>query len=310
MDRRAARRTATMPHVEGVSHRYVEAGDLLMHVAEAGSGPVMVMLHGWPQHWYEWRHLIPQLAKHRRLVMPDLRGFGWSEAPPGGYKKEEMAADVASALDALEIEEYELVGHDWGAYIGFLLALREPQRVKRYLAMSMTPPWVDGAALRPYFYRLGYMALLDKPVLSPLLLQRLPGMVRLFLTLGTVRRGTWTRAEQDAFAEHVREPARAAASSALYRAFTLGEGVAQARGRYDNERLTVPTRLLVGDHDVLPPSVFTGWEPYADDMHVKPIAGAGHYIVDEQPEVVLDNILEFFDIKQKRAAPRTARSSK
>ena len=120
-----------MPHVEGVSHRYVEAGDLLMHVAEAGSGPVMVMLHGWPQHWYEWRHLIPQLAKHRRLLMPDLRGFGWSEAPPGGYKKEEMAADVASALDALEIEEYELVGHDWGAYIGFLLALREPQRVKR-----------------------------------------------------------------------------------------------------------------------------------------------------------------------------------
>jgi pimeloyl-ACP methyl ester carboxylesterase len=281
-----------------------------MHVAEAGSGPPMVLLHGWPQHWYEWRHVIPQLARHRRLVMPDLRGFGWSEAPPSGYKKEEMAADVASALDALEIEEYELVGHDWGAYIGFLLALREPERVKRYLAMSMTPPWVDAAPMRPYIYRLGYMALLDKPVLSPLLLARVPALVRLMLRLGSVNRSSWTRAELDAFAEGVREPARAAASSALYRAFTTQELVPLARGRYRSERLTVPTRLLVGDHDVLPAAAFNGWQRYADNMELKALPGAGHYIADEQPGIVIDNIRDFFGIKEKRAAARTARSSK
>ena len=297
-----------MPEVPGVRHRYVEAGDLLMHVAEAGSGPTMVLLHGWPQHWYEWRHLIPELARHRHLVIPDLRGFGWSEAPPGGYRKDDMATDVLRLLDALEVDKFDLVAHDWGAYIGFFLALREPERVRRYLAMSMTPPWLDAGPVLRRLHRLGYMAVLDKPVLSPLLLRH-TALVRLVLTLGVADRSTWTEGEIEAFVDPIREPARAAASSALYRAFTTREGIPLLLGRYRSQRLTVPTRLLVGDHDVFPPEAISGWEPYAEDMGVETLVGTGHFIVDERPELVLDHVRDLFDIKEKRAAKKTARST-
>src|SRR5919106_1697015 len=82
---------AGMPEVPGVEHRFVEANGLRMHVAEAGDGDPVVMLHGWPQHWYEWRHLIPPLAAQYRVICPDLRGLGWTDAPPRGYEKENLA---------------------------------------------------------------------------------------------------------------------------------------------------------------------------------------------------------------------------
>src|SRR5687767_14115632 len=78
------------PEVQGVSHRFVDAGGLHMHVAEAGEGEPVVLLHGWPQHWYEWRRQIPALAQHYRVICPDLRGFGWTDAPASGYEKENL----------------------------------------------------------------------------------------------------------------------------------------------------------------------------------------------------------------------------
>jgi pimeloyl-ACP methyl ester carboxylesterase len=129
------------PHVDGVTHRQVRTRGIDFHVAEAGSGDdVVLCLHGWPQHWYEWRHLMPALADRHRVLALDLRGFGWSDAPRDGYEKEEMATDVLAVLDALGIERVKLVGHDWGAWIGFLLCLRAPQRFERYLALNILPP--------------------------------------------------------------------------------------------------------------------------------------------------------------------------
>jgi pimeloyl-ACP methyl ester carboxylesterase len=101
-----------LPAVEGVTHRWVQARGLTFHVAEAGGGedPVL-LLHGWPQSWYEWRSLMPALADRHRVVAMDLRGFGWSDAPRRGYEKENLADDVLAVLDELGIER---VGHDWG----------------------------------------------------------------------------------------------------------------------------------------------------------------------------------------------------
>lgn len=103
-----------LPHVEGVEHRFVEARGLRFHVALAGDGDPLVMLHGWPQHWFEWRNLIPSLARRHRVICPHLRGLGWSDAPPAGYEKEELATDALTVLDALELDTVQLVGHDWG----------------------------------------------------------------------------------------------------------------------------------------------------------------------------------------------------
>src|SRR3712207_6665910 len=117
----------TIPTVEGVTHRFVDVGDTQLHVAEAGYGPPLLLLHGWPQHWWCWRHLIAPLAEHHRVLVPDLRGWGWSDAPPGAYDKATFAADVLALLDAEGIDRVRIVGHDWGGFTAFLLGLEHPE---------------------------------------------------------------------------------------------------------------------------------------------------------------------------------------
>ena len=97
-----------LPQLDGVTHRTVPARGLRFHVAEAGAGDPIVLVHGWPQHWWMWRHVVPLLAPHARLVMIDLRGFGWSDAPPGAYDKQTLADDLLAVLDALGLERVRL----------------------------------------------------------------------------------------------------------------------------------------------------------------------------------------------------------
>ena len=132
-----------IPHLEGVSHRDVQARGVRFHVAEAGSGEPVLLLHGWPQNWFCWRKLIPLLADERRLICPDLRGFGWSEAPVGAYDKQTLADDMVGLLDALELERVDLIAHDWGAWAGFLMCLEHGERFDHYLALNMITPWVS-----------------------------------------------------------------------------------------------------------------------------------------------------------------------
>ena len=308
----------SMPEVAGVRHSYVDADGLLMHVAEAGHGEPLVMLHGWPQHWFMWRHLLPELSRGHRVVCPDLRGFGWTEAPASGYRKEEMARDVIALLDAMGIDRFHLVGHDWGAYIGFLLALDEPRRVRGYVALSMTHPWPPtGLPQLLQAWRFSYVALLDKPVLSPMLMRNVPGLIRTMLSAGDP--AAWAPGEVEAFVERSRDPARAAAMSAVYRAFTTREALPLLRGRYRPRRLEVPTRLVVGRRDpVIRPELLGGYEDHADQMDVELVPG-GHFIADEQPREVIAQVLDTFGWKapakprasaKPRAAPRSRAATK
>ena len=93
------------PQVPGVMHRFVNIRGVRLHVAEAGSGDPVVLLHSFPQHWYAWRHVVPLLAGQYRLICPDWRGFGWSQAPARGYDTASRAADVLALMDALGIHK-------------------------------------------------------------------------------------------------------------------------------------------------------------------------------------------------------------
>src|SRR3954454_19753989 len=128
-----------LPPVPGVRHRDIDAGGIRLHVAEAGDGPPLLLLHGWPQHWWSWRHLIPALAERHRVLVPDLRGWGWSDAPPGDYAKTTFAADMIALLDAEGIDRVSVVGHDWGGLTAFLLALEHAKRVERLVALDTAP---------------------------------------------------------------------------------------------------------------------------------------------------------------------------
>ncbi|MDQ4048476.1 MAG: alpha/beta hydrolase, partial [Actinomycetota bacterium] len=122
------------PRLEGVEHRFVDADGLRVHVTEAGHGEPLLLQHGWPQHWWAFRALIPVLAERYRVICPDLRGHGWTDAPAGGYEKEQLATDLLGVLDALGLERVRLVGHDWGGFAGFLACLRAPERFSHLVA--------------------------------------------------------------------------------------------------------------------------------------------------------------------------------
>jgi pimeloyl-ACP methyl ester carboxylesterase len=286
-----------LPQVAGVRHDYVEANGLRFHVAEAGdrSAEPIVLLHGWPQHWYMWRHVIPRLAERYRVICPDLRGFGWSDAPSGGYEKETLVADMVAVMDAMGLDRVKLVGHDWGGYVGFLLALFHPDRVDRFLALCIVHPWPQANAGRlDMALRMTYQYVLASPA-GPWLLKTQPSLVETALRSATRDKTTWSENELRAFSGVLQEPERAAASSALYRTFLLREAIPLATGRYDGYRLETPTLLLFARHDpAVPPSLAPGYETHADDMEVRVIEDAGHFIVDEKPEVVLAEAEAFF----------------
>ncbi len=99
-----------LPEIPGVRHTYVKINNRQIHIALAGQGKVLLLLHGWPQHWYAWRKIIPLLSKRYQLIMPDMRGFGWSDAPKNeSYNKETLASDVLAIVDVLKLNQVGLV---------------------------------------------------------------------------------------------------------------------------------------------------------------------------------------------------------
>jgi pimeloyl-ACP methyl ester carboxylesterase len=273
-----------LPQLDGVTHRDVHARGLRFHVAEAGSGEPIVLLHGWPQHWLAWRKVVPLLAPQAHLVMPDLRGFGWSDAPSDGYDKRTMADDVLAVLDALGLERVVLVGHDWGGWIAFLACMKAPERFERVLALGISPPFG-----RPHpralldFWRFMYMLGIAAPVLG----ERLVSSERFVRAMLRAPAGAFSDDDLRAFAGVLAEPARARASVQLYRTFVLREVAAGTRGR-----LRVPARLVVGAHDpVVRPSLLAGRERHADDLTVELVAGCGHWIPAERPDLVAERAL-------------------
>ena len=280
--------------VAGVTHRYVNVGRLRVHVAEAGEGEPVVLLHGWPQHWYVWRHVIPRLAPHFRLICPDMRGFGWTDAPRAGYEKEQLASDLLGLLDALGLDQVRLVGHDWGGFTAFLVALRAPRRVRQLIVLNMIHPWPKQVPTLLNSYRFLYQFVMASG-LGALILRFRPELFSTAIRQALYDRTAMTDEEINAFTDRLTEPARANATVQLYRTFLLHEAAGLATGRYDAERLGVPTLLLFGVHDlVLRPEMLAGYEEHADDMRVELVPDAGHLVVDERPELVSERVLEFF----------------
>jgi pimeloyl-ACP methyl ester carboxylesterase len=269
-----------------------------VHVALAGppDAPPLVLLHGWPQHWWCWRHVVPLLCSSYHLVMPDLRGHGWTDAPRGGYDKEQLATDLLGTMDALGIERAGLIGHDWGGWTGFLACLRAPERFDGFLALGIPHPFQKPDLPRLLQgWRAAYQVALSTPVLSAATLRATPRIVESAFRVAAVRTDAFTAYDRRLYGEVLQEPARARASARLYRTFLLTEAVPVMAGRYRDQRLTVRTRLVGGGSDpVMTPALLNGFQERADDMTVEVVDGVGHFFPEEAPEVVAERVRTLF----------------
>lgn len=287
-----------MPHVDAVSHRWVDAGGLRTHVAEAGpeDGEPVLLVHGWPQHWYMWRGVVPLLSDRYRLVMPDLRGLGWTEVTDAGYEKDNLARDLINLLDALGLERVKLIGHDWGGYAGFLMCLLAPERVERYVPVNITHPWPSTNRRNLLnVWRAAYQLPMVAPLIGPRVTRR-RGFVK-FMLKGA-ETGVFSEQELEAFEAPLRDPSRSASSARYYRSFLTHDMPQAARGHWRDYRLTTPTLMVYGaDDPVIRPPMLEGYEPYADDMRIQFVEGVGHFIVDARPQIVAREARNFFEAR-------------
>jgi pimeloyl-ACP methyl ester carboxylesterase len=279
--------------VDGATEKRIQAGELRVNLLEAGQGEPVLLLHGWPQHNRMWLQVMERLAPRYRLLAPDLRGFGSTEAPGQGYDGETFARDQIALLDALEIERVKVIGHDWGGWTAMLLGIGHPERVERMLVLDAPHPWPrQSLSNLTEIWRSWYAGALATPALGPWLLRR-TDFAKGILTRAAPP-GTFTPADLDSFADSYRAPERARAINSLYRYYhrTVVDGL---RGRWRDRRLAVPTLLIFGARDLyVTPKLVDGYQPYADEMRAEVIPDTGHFLVDERPELISDRAVDFF----------------
>jgi len=253
-------------------------------VALAGDGPPVLLLHGWPQHWYLWRDVIPLVAPHARVIAPDFRGFGWTEVPETGYEKTQLADDIVALLDELGIDEFTVASHDWGGYVGYLLAMEHPDRVKGLLAANVLPPWPPRDRRRA----LDAWRFLYQPVLGTPGVGRHVGVV--FARRGLQEAGLPPETV-DAFVSQLRGD-RGVATERLYRSFFFRELPGVVRGQYSSAGFRTPTTLVFGQRDVvLTTGAVEDVARQSDCIELELVAQARHLVVDEKPELVANSLL-------------------
>jgi pimeloyl-ACP methyl ester carboxylesterase len=269
------------PELPGVRHEYVDVDGLRTHVALAGphDGPALVLVHGWPQNWWVWRAVIPALSEHFRVIAPDLRGHGWTEAPPDGYDKQQLASDLLALLDVLEIERVTWIGHDWGGWVGFLAALRASERFERMLALCIPHPWTPPSA-RQLAVALSYQAPISLPFLGPRIATP---MVRALLKTHDHFGEPLIPDDRAVFADRIPN----AVSVAMYRTFLTRELVPIAWGRYAREVLQVPTTAMVGERDPITHGATAGPVARQPQLHVEVLPAVAHWVPEQRPQDVI-----------------------
>lgn len=287
------------PPIAGVRRHRVTVRGVDFHITEAGpeDGRPVLALHGWPQHHWAYRDLLADPPPGLRIIAPDLPGYGWSGPPPHRWAKEDVVTDLVALVDALGLDRFLLVGHDWGGYIGHLLALRIPDRVDAYLALNIAHPWVPPKVMAPHLWRF----LLYQPVVAS---AGVPLQTRTRYLEKVVFRAAAPKldaATVGTYAERFRDPVVARTARDTYRTFLTRE---IPKGVRDGERRwsTVPTRVLFGRSDTaIHPDLASAETARADDYTIDVVDG-GHFILDEQPDLVRAKLIAVADEFPERPA--------
>jgi pimeloyl-ACP methyl ester carboxylesterase len=286
--------TTEVPEVPGVAHRFVTVRGARFHVAQAGAGDPVLLLHGVAQHWYAWRKLIPELADGYRLFCLDLRGCGWSEGTRRGYGTQEQARDVLAVMDALGLRRVRLIGHDSGGWLGFALCLLAPERFSGFVALNVTHPWPGQATLIRNAWRFWYTALWEYPGAGRLVLRRWPGFTRFLFRRWAGGPYRWDPADLEEFVRASRTRSGARAVQQTLWQFVLRDIPALVLRRHRRSHLTVPTLIVGGEKDpVSRPVPSRRMAAQADDLEIALVPG-WHLLPETAPRIVAAAVREHF----------------
>jgi pimeloyl-ACP methyl ester carboxylesterase len=277
---------------ETFTSHYVDTGDVRLHAVIGGDGPPLLLVHGWPETWYAWRHVMPALAKDFEIIAVDQRGIGLSDKPAGGYDTGTQARDLIGLMDALGHDRFAVVGHDTGFAISYALAAEFPERVERVSLLEIpgspgtvpAPPLFLPAPLNDRLWHLGF--------------NRIEGLNELLVT---GREDAFYRWEFDAaakpldeetigyYVETLSNPDSLRGSFGWYRA--IDETIAQ-----DQERKTTPLSMpvqAIGGERSFGEHVGDAVRAVAPDAQSVVIPATGHFLAEESPEELLAALTGF-----------------
>ena len=261
--------------------RRVTANGTELNVALDGAGPPVLLLHGWPHTWQVWQQVLPLTAGRRRVIAPDLRGLGDSARAPGGFDAATGAADMLGLLDALGVEQAEVVALDAGVPAAFLLGALHPARVRRLVLMEALLPGLPGGFATPPWW-FGFHSV---PGLAETVVEGHEGAyLDWFLTAGTYERRGVPPEVRDAFVRAYTGREALRCGFGYYRAAAGNAAAIPAAGR-----LTVPTVALGGNTvgDLLHRQL----APVTDDLTGETIPRSGHLVPLDRPDAVAEVLL-------------------
>ena len=293
-----------------IKHGFADVGDVRLHYAECGTGDdLVILLHGFPEFWYSWRHQLPVLGRKHHVIAPDMRGYNLSDKPQRveDYRIELLVQDIAGLIRHFGKARAAIVAHDWGAGVAWALAQRHPEMVSRLVAMQVPPPaaWRANFTLRQLRHS-WYMFFFQLPRL-PESWARANDFARLakMYKNTTVRRDVFTDEDIEIYKEALRQPGALTAGINYYRANvfkSLFRGGAETPKANDG-RIRVPTLFIYGeqDHAVLPETV-RGIGGFVDAPYSElRIADSAHWVQNEAVEKVNSALLNFLSDESSSA---------
>lgn len=295
-----------------MEHHHTQVNGTELHYVRAGSGPLMVLLHGFPQGWFIYRPQIEHFAEDHTVVAVDLRGFNLSAKPehPRDYGTWIMAEDTKALVEHLGFETFTLVGHDTGGAVGYSMALHHPERLERLVVLSTAHPALfdrelerNPAQIAASQYLLGFRqpAAVDAIQANDFALLREQILDS---------HSFFTPDDAEEHLEAWRQPGAAKGMLGWYRYEGLGprEAGTPARGNFVPEvsPLTIETPSLVlyaeNDEFVLP-ACFEGLDEYLPNLSLRELSGASHWLLNENPDLITEHIRAFISSTTELGAP-------
>lgn len=276
-----------------MQHDYISSNGIQLHYVTAGEGPLMLMLHGFPEFWYSWRHQIPEFSKDHKVVALDLRGYNESDKPEGvsAYAMPELVRDIQGVITGLGYETCTLVGHDWGGAIAWNFAYAHPELLDRLIVLNLPHPakFVAGLKTPQQLLRSWYMFLFQLPALPELILwwDDYRAIASAFVEMA-IDKTAFTPADLEKYKDAAAKRGALSAMLNYYRAaFQSGFGARE-------EKLTIPTLMIWGENDAALGTELTyGTEAYVEDLEICYIPNCSHWVQQEQPKLVNQYIREF-----------------
>jgi epoxide hydrolase 4 len=280
-----------------LAHRYAEIGDVRLHYVEAGEGPLVLLLHGFPQFWYQWRHQIPALVEAGfRVVAPDMRGYNLSDKLPGvrAYRVELLARDVERLILACGERTATVVGHDWGAVVAWIAAMRHPERVQRLAILNVPHParFLEGLLSPMQLLRSSYIFFFQIPRLPEKVIRAGDfALLRSVLGRDPVQSEAFAAEDIERYVEAMAQPGALTATLNYYRALLRKPGETRAL----LQRVEAPVLVIWGERDRFlsrrlaePPHL---WVPNL--VRVKRLPDASHWVAEDRPLEVNTLLLDF-----------------